>query len=137
MLNRLRQMLRKEFIQLFRDPHARFSLLVPTILQVLIYGYAATFELHHIRMAVLDLDHSYESRDLLSRFESNGHFELTATLSNRHQITDLIDRGKVDPCDSNPAGVFRALTQGSDCAGADYPRRQRFEHGAYRPGLHK
>lgn len=94
MLNRLRQMLRKEFIQLFRDPHARFSLLVPTILQVLIYGYAATFELHHIRMAVLDLDHSYESRDLLSRFESNGHFELTATLSNRHQITDLIDRGK-------------------------------------------
>ncbi len=94
MLNRLRRMLRKEFIQLFRDPHARFSLLVPTILQVLIYGYAATFELHHIRMAVLDLDHSYESRDLLSRFESNGHFELTATLSNRHQITDLIDRGK-------------------------------------------
>ncbi len=94
MLNRLRQMLRKEFIQLLRDPHARFSLLVPTILQVLIYGYAATFELHHIRMAVLDLDHSYESRDLLSRFESNGHFELTATLSNRHQITDLIDRGK-------------------------------------------
>ncbi len=95
MLNRLRRMLRKEFIQLFRDPHARFSLLVPTILQVLIYGYAATFELHHIRMAVLDLDHSYESRDLLSRFESNGHFELTATLSNRHQITDLIDRGKM------------------------------------------
>jgi len=95
MLNRLRQMLRKEFIQLLRDPHARFSLLVPTILQVLIYGYAATFELHHIRMAVLDLDHSYESRDLLSRFESNGHFELTATLSNRHQITDLIDRGKM------------------------------------------
>jgi ABC-2 type transport system permease protein len=94
-LNRLSQMLRKEFIQLFRDPHARFGLLVPTILQVLIYGYAATFELHHIRMAVLDLDQSYESRDLLSRFQSNGHFELTGTLGNRSQISDLIDRGKV------------------------------------------
>lgn len=95
MLNRLRQMLIKELIQLFRDPRARFGLIVPTILQVLIYGYAASFELHHVKMAVLDLDHSYESRELLSRFESNGHFDLTATLSNRHQIADLIDRGKV------------------------------------------
>jgi ABC-2 type transport system permease protein len=94
-LNRLRQMLRKEFIQLFRDPRARFGLLVPSILQVLIYGYAATFELHHVRIAVLDGDHSYESRDLLSRFESNGHFDLAATLDNRSQIADLIDRGKV------------------------------------------
>jgi ABC-2 type transport system permease protein len=95
MLNRLRQMLIKEFIQLFRDPRARFGLIVPSILQVLIYGYAATFELHHVRIAVLDEEHSYESRDLLSRFESNGHFRLTATLDNRHQISDLIDRGKV------------------------------------------
>ena len=95
MLTRLRQMLIKELIQLFRDPHARFGLIVPTIFQVLIYGYAATFELHHVRMAVLDLDHSYESRELLSRFESNGHFELAATLSNRRQLSDLIDRGKV------------------------------------------
>src|SRR5215472_8195169 len=95
MLTRLRQMLIKELIQLFRDPRMRFGLIVPTILQVVIYGYAATFELHHVRMAVLDLDHSYESRELLSRFESNGHFELAATLSNRRQISDLIDRGKV------------------------------------------
>ncbi|MGO9606702.1 MAG: ABC transporter permease [Candidatus Binataceae bacterium] len=95
MLNRLRQMLIKEFIQLFRDPRARFGLFVPSILQVLIFGYAATFELHHVKMAVLDLDHSYESRDLLSRFESNGHFELTSTLTNRHQISELIDHGKV------------------------------------------
>ncbi|HKN00446.1 MAG TPA: ABC transporter permease [Candidatus Binataceae bacterium] len=95
MLNRLRQMLIKEFIQLFRDPRARFGLIVPSILQILIYGYAATFELHHVRMAVLDQDHSYESRDLLSRFESNGHFQLTSTLTNWHQISDLIDHGKV------------------------------------------
>jgi len=94
-LNRLKQMLIKELIQLFRDPRARFGLFVPSILQVLIYGYAATFELHHVRMAVLDLDHSYESRELLSRFESNGHFQLAATLDNRHQISDLIDHGKV------------------------------------------
>src|SRR5215469_642789 len=95
MLSRIRQMLIKELIQLFRDPRARFGLFVPSILQVLIYGYAASFELHHIRMAVLDLDHTYESRELLDRFESNGHFERATTLTDRHQIADLIDRGKV------------------------------------------
>jgi ABC-2 type transport system permease protein len=95
MLNRLWQMLIKEMIQLFRDPRARFGLIAPSILQVLIYGYAATFELHHVRMAVLDQDHSYESRELLSRFESNGHFQLAATLTDRHQIANLIDQGKV------------------------------------------
>jgi ABC-2 type transport system permease protein len=95
MLNRLRQMIIKELIQLFRDPRARFGLLAPTVLQVLIYGYAASFELHHVRMAVLDLDRTYESRELLSRFESNGHFERAAVLANRHQIADLIDRGDV------------------------------------------
>jgi drug efflux transport system permease protein len=95
MLNRLRQIVLKEFIQLFRDPRARFGLIVPTILQVIIYGYAATFELHNVRMAVLDLDHSYESRDLVSRFACNGHFQVVANLTDRHQISVWIDRGKV------------------------------------------
>lgn len=70
MLERLRQMLIKEFLQILRDPRGRFVLFVPLILQMLIFGYAATFELHRVPLAVLDLDHSYESRDLVSRFSS-------------------------------------------------------------------
>ena len=42
MIERLRQILIKEFIHLFRDPHARFSLIVPPLLQMLIFGYAAS-----------------------------------------------------------------------------------------------
>ena len=68
MLSRLKQMLIKEFIQVFRDKRTRFVLFGPPIIQMLIFGYAATFEIKHVPIAVLDLDHTQESRDLVSRF---------------------------------------------------------------------
>ena len=58
MLARLRQMLIKEFIQVFRDKRTRFVLFVPPIIQMMIFGYAATFEIHNVPIAVLDLDRS-------------------------------------------------------------------------------
>jgi ABC-2 type transport system permease protein len=42
-IERLRQILLKEFIHLFRDRQARFSLIVPPLLQMLIFGYAASY----------------------------------------------------------------------------------------------
>jgi len=112
-LNRLWQLIRKEFIQIFRDRSARFAIIVPPILQILIYGYAATFELHHIKVAMLDLDHSYESRDLISRFISSKHFEIVADLENRHQIATLIDRGKITVGLQILPGFSEALRKGT------------------------
>ena len=54
----------KEFIQLWRDKWARFRLIVPPLVQMLLFGYAATFEVYHVSTAMLDLDHSQESREL-------------------------------------------------------------------------
>ena len=93
MLARIRQMVIKEFIQILRDPAARFSLIVPPLLQMLIFGYAATYEVRNVNTAVLDLDHTQESRDLLARFAASGYFQVSTSLSNRRQIADLIDRG--------------------------------------------
>ena len=66
----------KEFLQLLRDPQARFSLVIPPLIQMIIFGYAATFEVYHVSTAVLDLDHSQESRDLISRFTYGGRFDV-------------------------------------------------------------
>ncbi len=74
MFRRLRHMMRKEFIQLLRDPRSRFVLFVPAIMQMMVFGYAATFELRHISTAVLDRDSSAASRDLIARFTSNPYF---------------------------------------------------------------
>jgi len=94
MLARLKQMLIKEFILFFRDKRARFLLFVTPIIQMLIFGYAATFEVHHVATVVLDLDHSQESRDVISRFTSSPYFDVQHQLTDSRQIEDLIDRGK-------------------------------------------
>ena|SRR2546426_858960 len=94
MLARLKQMLIKEFIQVFRDKRTRFVLFGPPIIQMLVFGYAATFEIHHVPTVVLDLDHSQESRELVSRFSSSPYFDVQRQLTDYRQIGDLIDRGE-------------------------------------------
>ncbi len=94
MLNRLRQMLIKEFLQVFRDKRALWVLVGPPIIQMLIFGYAATFQIRHVPTAVLDLDHSQESRELISRFTASPYFDVRAQLTNRKQIREMIDRGQ-------------------------------------------
>ena len=95
MLTRLVQMLIKEFIQVFRDKRTRYILIGPPLIQMLIFGYAATFEIRHVPLAVLDLDHTQESRELVSRFASTEYFDLQRQLTDQAQIVDLIDRGEV------------------------------------------
>ena len=60
---------------------------------MIIFGYAATFEIHHVATVVLDLDHSQESRDLISRFTSSPYFDVQHQLTDSRQVEDLIDRG--------------------------------------------
>ena len=94
MFGRLKQILIKEFIQVFRDKRTRFLLFGPPIVQMLIFGYAATYDIHHVSTVVLDLDHSQESRELVSRFTSSRYFDVQRQLTDSRQIRDLIDHGK-------------------------------------------
>ena len=95
MLRRIRGMLIKEFIQVFRDKRSRFLLFGPPVIQMLIFGYAATLEIRHVPTAVLDFDNSQASRDLISRFAASPYFDIRARLNERRQVSDLIDRGQV------------------------------------------
>ncbi len=95
MIERLHQILIKEFIHLFRDPRARFALIIPPLLQMLIFGYAATYEVNHLSTAVIDLDHSQESREFLERFTSSNRFQVREVLTDQSQIADLIDHRRV------------------------------------------
>jgi ABC-2 type transport system permease protein len=94
MLSRLRQMLIKEFLQVFRDKRALWVLVGPPAIQMLIFGYAASYEIRHVPTAALDLDHSQESRELIARFSATPYFDVRAELTNREQIREMIDRGQ-------------------------------------------
>jgi ABC-2 type transport system permease protein len=112
MLARLKQMLIKEFIQVLRDKRTRMILIVPPIVQMLVFGYAATFEVYHVPTAVLDLDHSRQSRELISRFTSSPYFDVERQLTDARQIRDLVDRGEATVGLEIDAGFARKLEKG-------------------------
>jgi drug efflux transport system permease protein len=91
MFARILPILIKEFIELKRDKWARFRLIIPTLIQMLLFGYAATYEVYHVSTIVLDLDHTQESRELLSRFTSSTRFDIVEVAHSQHQVTQAID----------------------------------------------
>ena len=95
MWRRLQQMLIKEIIQVVRDGRTRFVLVVPPLIQMMVFGYAATYEVHHVPLAVLDLDHSQESRELVSRFTSSPYFEVRGYLADHRELQKWIDTDQV------------------------------------------
>ena len=67
------------------------SLLIPPIVQALIFGYAATYDLNHVPYAALDQDHSAASRQLLAGLDGSGVFERVADLRRASDVKSLID----------------------------------------------
>jgi len=112
MLGRLKQMLIKEFIQVFRDKRTRFILFGPPIIQMLVFGYAASYEIYHVPTVVLDLDHSQESRELVSRFTSSRYFDVQHQLTDARQLADAIDRGTAIVGLEIDAGFAQKLRKG-------------------------
>lgn len=90
---RVRHMLAKELIQTLRDPHTRWILFGPPIIQMLVFGYAATLEVKHVSMAVLDLDNTQESRELVADFYGSRYFDIKRYAAQRGELRDGIDRG--------------------------------------------
>src|ERR1017187_7862157 len=112
MFGRLKQMLIKEFIQVFRDKRTRFILFGPPIVQMLVFGYAAPFDIHPVPTVVLDLDKSQQSRDLVSHFPSSPYFDVQRQLTDSRQIRDLIDKGQATVGLEIDAGFAQKLFKG-------------------------
>ncbi len=94
-LERIKRMLVKEFIHIFRDPKMKGVIFLMPIIQVLIFGYAVTTDVKNVATAVFDLDHSIASRELVARFENSGYFAVIAHLQNEAQVREVLDSGKV------------------------------------------
>jgi ABC-2 type transport system permease protein len=94
MFERLYVMLMKEFLELRRDRWAMFRLVVPLLIQVVVFGYAATFTVNHVATVILDLDHSQASRGLISHFVATGRFDIVDIAQTQRQVTRDIDTGR-------------------------------------------
>ena len=90
-LLRILALIQKEFLAVLKDPRSRFIIFLPPLLQCLIFGYAATFDLNAVPYAVLDQSHSAASVDFLSRLDGSGIFERRANLGRVEDISTWID----------------------------------------------
>lgn len=92
---RIRSMLRKEFIQLRRDPRMRAVIIGVPIIQTIIFGYAVTTDVRNVNTALYDQDRTPVSRELVSRFTGSGYFTIVASISDDAEAQRLADRGDV------------------------------------------
>jgi ABC-2 type transport system permease protein len=81
----------KEMLALFKDKRSRFVVIVPPMIQLIVFGYAASYDLNNVRYAVYDQDGGAAARALLARFEGSPTFRLTHTIGREAEIADLID----------------------------------------------
>jgi ABC-2 type transport system permease protein len=85
----------KELLAVLKDKKSRIVLVVPPILQLLVFGYAATFDLNDIPLAVYNEDRGSQSRELVARVAGSPNFHLYGHIEHDRQIAPLIDNREV------------------------------------------
>ncbi len=90
-LRRIATLIWKELLAILKDPRSRFVVLIPPILQGLIFGYAATYDLNRVRYAVYDQSKSEASRQFLAMIDGSGTFRRVANLRDQRAIKSIID----------------------------------------------
>jgi ABC-2 type transport system permease protein len=95
MFERIRQMILKEFSQIFRDKRMRVVIIIPPLLQLILFGYVVTTDVNDIPTAFYDLDRSQSSREFARRLAASGYFNIVYTPDSPREIRELLDSGKV------------------------------------------
>ncbi len=92
MIRHILALMQKEFLALLKDKKSRFTIIIPPIVQLLVFGYAATYDLTDVPLAVYDEDRSAASRELIARFTGSPNFREVARITRQDRIAPLIDR---------------------------------------------
>ncbi len=110
--SRLFALIRKEFLQIRRDPRTLILVIVIPIMQMFLLGYAATNDIRNVPLAVLDNDRSPQSRALLDAYRAADYFRVTAEAGSEQELRAMIDNGKVRAGVIIPPGYGKQITGG-------------------------
>jgi ABC-2 type transport system permease protein len=112
MWERIRVILRKEFIQALREPRMRTLLFIPPIVQLLVFGFAVNLDVDHARIAWMDMDRTPESRSLRDRFTGSGRFDIVAWPANEAEVQRALDRSDAQAVVRILPGFARDIARG-------------------------
>jgi ABC-2 type transport system permease protein len=94
MNSRLTSLIRKEFIQIIRDPRTLILVLIMPVMQLFLLGYAATNDVRNVALAVFDQDRGPATRALLDAYRAADYFRLAYEVDSEEELRALIDEGK-------------------------------------------
>ena len=113
MNSRLFSLIRKEFIQIWRDPRTLALILVMPIIQLFLLGYAATTDVKNISLAVWDQSQTPQSRDFLDAFRSANYFRIAYSVGSQEEYRTLIETGKARAALIIPPDYANRLQEGN------------------------
>ena len=93
---RIRELVRKEFIQLFRDKKNRPLLIIAPLVQLIVFGYVVTTDVRDIRVGLIDRSRTSESRRLIDAIDGNKTFRITRYLNRSADLDHLLLQRKID-----------------------------------------
>lgn len=111
---RLRSIIRKEFIQIFRDPRTLALILIVPIMQIVLLGYAATSDVRNVPLVVFDQDRSPQTRALLDAYRAADYFSIAYDVTSEDEVRALIERGEAK------VGLIIPPTYGADIEGSGH-----------------
>lgn len=106
---RLASIIRKEFIQIWRDPRTLALVLVIPILQLFLLGYAATNDVRNVPLVVYDQDRGLAARELLDAYRAADYFRIAYDVDSEDELRRLIDYGDARVGLIIPAGYTEQL----------------------------
>lgn len=112
MIERIRHIVRKEFIQAFREPRMRVLLFLPPLVQLTIFGYAVNMDVERVRLGWMDEDRTPETLELRHAFEGSGRFSLLALTGGEDAVQEALDRGRVQAIVRLAPGFSRQMRRG-------------------------
>jgi len=110
-MKKLLVILEKEFRQIFRNPAILRMVLVMPVIQLLIFPFAANYEVKNVLLSVVDHDHSSYSQKFISKITGSGYFKLTDYSPSYSKALEAIESDKADLVIEIPQGFERNLVK--------------------------
>jgi ABC-2 type transport system permease protein len=105
-------LIRKEFIQIFRNKFISKAIFGVPIVQMLILVPAVTFEIKNVNLCIIDNDISTESRGLISKLEGSTFFKVKFSTWSQREANDLLHRNKCNMILNLPSGFGKDIVSG-------------------------
>ncbi|MHB8136779.1 MAG: ABC transporter permease [Smithellaceae bacterium] len=106
---RLKAIVQKEFYHLIRDYRSLYLAFAIPLILIILFGYALSLDVDHIKTVVIDYDKTSLSRDFTTKLDASPYFDVVARLDSSQQMADYIDHDRASVAINIPPGFMKNI----------------------------